>query len=57
MYIKTNSSDYIIGKVFSCLTLNNFHLIAFFFEKMILTKTYYNTHNDNFLAIVKVFKT
>ena len=33
------------------------HLIAYFSRKMILTKTYYKIHNGELLAIVEAFKT
>lgn len=31
--------------------------MAFYFQKMILTKTWYEIHNGKLLAIVEVFKT
>ena len=37
--------------------LNQWHLIAHFFKKMILTKTLYKNYNAKLLAIVKAFKT
>ena len=37
--------------------LGQWHPVAFFFRKMILVKTQYETHDDKFLAIVEVFKT
>ena len=60
MRVKTNASGYAIDEVLSQLTsddLSQRHLVAFFFQKMISAKTRYKTHNDEFLAIVGVFKT
>ena len=37
--------------------LDQWHPVAFFFRKMISTKTWYETHNGKLLAIVKAFKT
>ena len=37
--------------------LSKWHPVAFFFRKMIPTKTWYETHNNKFLVIVEVFKT
>ena len=67
---RTNASSYAIGGVFSQLAsgispdgvvtktdLGQWHLVAFFLRKMILTETRYKTHDDEFLAIVKAFKT
>ena len=53
-------SGYATGKALSQLTLDNlgqWHLIAYFLKKMILAKTWYKTHNSEFLAKVKSFKT
>ena len=36
--------------------LGQWHPIAFFSSKMILAKTQYETHNGEFLAIIKAFK-
>ena len=58
--IKINALNYIIGRVFCQLTLDNsgqWYPIAFFFRKMIFTKTWYETHDEELLAIVEVFKT
>ena len=44
----------------SILTKSDFdqwHSVAYFFRKMISTKTYYKTHDDEFLAIIETFKT
>ena len=60
IWIKTNASGYTIGGVLSQLTLNNlgqWHLVAYFFQRMILAKTCYKTYNSEFLAIVEAFKT
>ena len=61
--IKTDLSDYAIGRVSSQLNLNfhassnQWYLIAYFFRKIIPTKTQYKTHNAELLAIIEVFKT
>ena len=51
---------YDIGKVLSQLTLNNldqWYLVAYYPQKMILAKTWYKTHDSEFLAIFEAFKT
>ena len=58
--IEMDASGYAISRVFSQLTLDDlgqWYPVAFFSQKMILTETRYETHNDELLAIVKVFKT
>ena len=58
--IETNASSYTIGGVLSQLALDNsgqWHSIAYFSRKMILTETRYKTHNGELLAIVEAFKT
>ncbi len=53
-------SGYTIGEILSQLTsedLGQWYPVAFFFQKMILVKTRYETHNGELLAIVKAFKT
>ena len=58
--IKNNASGYAIGGVLSQLTSDNlgqWHPVAFYSRKMISTKTWYETHNGELLAIVKAFKT
>ncbi len=58
--IKTDASGYTIGGILSQLTLydsNQWHPVAFFSRKMILTETWYETHNGELLAIVETFKT
>ena len=48
---------YTINGVLSQLTnLGQLHLIIYYFQKRILTKTCYKTYNGNFLAIVEAFK-
>ena len=37
--------------------LSQWHLVAFFSRKMILIKTWYETHNGKLLAIIEIFKT
>ena len=69
IWIETDALGYTIGKVLSQLTsgtnpnevvikadFSQWHLVAFFSKKMILTKTWYKTHNGKLLAIVKAFK-
>ena len=58
--VETDISGDTISGVFSQLTLDNagwWYLIAFFSQKMITTKTRYESHNGKLLAIVKAFKT
>ena len=47
------SSDWVVTKTY----LSQWHLVAFFFRKMISAKTWYKTHNSELLAIVEAFKT
>ena len=58
--IETDISGYAIDGVLSWLTSDNlgqWHLMAFFFCKIISAETRYKIHNSEFLAIVKTFKT
>ena len=60
IWIETNISGYAICGVFNQLTSDNlsrWHLVAFISWKMIPAETRYETHDSEFLAIVKVFKT
>ena len=43
-------------KVVTKTNLGQWHPIAFFLRKMISAKTWYETHNGKFLAIIKIFK-
>ena len=57
--IKTNVSGYAICKIFSQLTLDDlgwWYLVAYYFYKIILVKTWYKTHNGKLLAIIEAFK-
>ena len=56
--IETNTSNYTIDSIFSWITLEIGHRyhVAYSFSKIILTKTCYEMHNTELLAIVKVFK-
>ena len=70
--IETNASGYTISGVLSQLNLDSnaplndsnlnksdfgqWHLVAYFFRKIILAETQYKTHNAEFLAIVEAFK-
>ena len=69
IWIKTDASGYTIGGILSQLfsgtrpdeivtktDLGQWHPVAFFFRKIIPSKTQYETHNGKFLAIVKAFK-
>ena len=69
IWIETDVSGYAIGDVLSQLfsgtqpdgvvTKNNlgqWHLVAFFFKKIIPTEIWYETHDNKLLAIVEVFK-
>ena len=68
--IETDASSYAIGGVLSQLAsgtspdgvvtkadLGQWHPVAFFSRKMILTETRYKTHDGELLTIVEVFKT
>ena len=69
--IETDASGYAIGGVLSQLNLDSeappndsnksdfgqWHLVAYFFRKMIPVETWYKTHNAKLLAIVEAFKT
>ena len=56
--IETDVSDYAIGGVLIQFTNSGrYHLMAYYFQKMILAKTRYEIHNSELLAIVEVFKT
>ena len=58
--IETDVSGYAIGGILSQLTSNDLgrrYPIAFYCKKMILTKTWYETHNKELLAIIEAFKT
>ena len=57
--IETDVSGYAIGGVLSQLTsddLKQWHSVAFFSRKIILTETRYKTHNSELLAIIKAFR-
>ena len=49
-------SGYIIHKGLNS-EIDQWHLIAFFSQKMISAETWYKTHNQELLAIVEAFKT
>ena len=58
--IEMDTLSYTISKIFSQLTSDNLsrcHLIAFFFRKMIQTKTWYETYDGELLTIIEAFKT
>lgn len=70
--IKTNASDFGIGRIFTQLTLGyvtytnpnlstseiaQWHIVAFFSQKMISAKTKYKSYNGELLVIIEVFKT
>ena len=57
--IETDTLSYGIDKVPSQLNLDNlgqWHLITYYLQKIIPTKTWYKTHNNELLAIVEAFK-
>ena len=67
--IETDALDYAIGRMLSQLSsgtnpdgvvtkadLGQWYLVAFFWRKMISVETWYETHNGELLAIIKVFK-
>ena len=56
--VETDVSGYAFDKVLSQLTSKSqLHPMAFFFHKIILIKTRYETHDSELLAIVEAFKT
>ena len=60
IWVETDVSGYAIGVILSQLILDNlsqWHLVIFFFQKIIPAETKYKTHNDEILAIVEAFKT
>ena len=60
IWIETDMLGYVIGRVLTQLTLDNlsqWHLVAYYLQKMIPDKTWYKTREDELLAIIKLFKT
>ena len=60
IWVKMDILGYAINELLSQLNLDNlgqWHLVAFFFQKMFLAETRYKTYNSELLAIVEVFKT
>ena len=58
--IQTDALSYGIDGVLSQLILDNlgwWHPVAYFSKTIILAKTWHITHNAEFLALIKVFKT
>ncbi len=58
--IETDVSSYAIGRILSQLNsddLSQWHPVAFFSNKMILTETRYEIYDGELLAIVEAFKT
>ena len=56
--IEIDASGYAIGGMLSQFTNSSqWHPLTYYFQKMILNKTRYKTHDDKFLAIVEAFKT
>ena len=54
----TDALRYVFGGVLSqFINLGLWYSMAYHFQKMILTKTWYKTHNGELLAIVEAFKT
>ena len=57
--IETDVSGYTIDKILSQLSSDNlgqWHPVAFFSRKIIPVETWYETYDDELLAIVKAFK-
>lgn len=57
--IKTNAFGYAINGVFNQLVLDDsgqWHLVIFFFRKIISAETWYKTYNGKLLAIIETFK-
>ena len=60
IWIETDLSSYVIGRVLSHLTSDNsgqWHPVVFYSQKMIPAKTRYKTHDNKLLSIVEAFKT
>ena len=58
--IETDTSGYTISKILSQRILDDlsqWHLVAFFSKKMILTETWYKAYDKELLAIIEAFKT
>ena len=57
--IETDASGYAIDGILSQLTPESgpWHLVAFLSRRMILVENWYETHNEELLAIVETFKT
>ena len=57
--VKIDATGHVIGRVLSQLTNNSgqWHPVAYFLHKMIPAKTWYKTHDGEFLPIVEAFKT
>ena len=58
--IETDEFDYAISRALNQLISDDWgqwHLVAFFLQKIIPVEIRYETHNGEFLAIVKAFKT
>ena len=57
IWIKTNALGCAIGGVLNeLIDLAQWHPVAYYFQKMILTKTWYKMHNSELLAIIEVSK-
>ena len=60
IWIEMDVSSYVIGRVLNQLTSDNlgwWHSVAFFFQKMILAGTRYETHDGELWAIVEAVMT
>lgn len=60
IWIKIDAFDHSNNKILNPLTLDNskyYHLIVFFFIKIIFVKTHYKTYNSQLLASVKFLYT
>lgn len=59
IWIETDTSGYVVRGVLSQLVLDKldqWHLVVFFSQKIILSERYYKTYNGKLLAIIEVFK-
>ena len=55
--IEIDMSGYVIGSMLSQFTdSGQWHLVAYYLQKMILAKTRYKTHDSKFLPIIEAFK-
>ena len=57
--IEIDTLGYAINEILNQLILDNlgqWHLVAYFLQKIILAKTWYKTYNNELFTIIKIFK-